>query len=256
MRDNRGVNRMVEVLNSGIDTGSSSNLVTKSTPVDGSVLKERNTNDQTSDSVKIHGADAKDGKSDDDRERKSNAQSASELNIKRSISHQSGNDLMINLDLDPDLDEIDYDEKCAKALTSEGDNDSQNTLGMDVDEPSENLYVSNTTRRSGSTAAAATAAPTKTDDDDIDDPVTIESEEESISKSNAPHESKVVVNGISGNSNKKGGSSSSSSSSAAEDADKETKSVDDSAATKTTNKSNKRKISISSDDEQAPPAKK
>ncbi|XP_055321488.1 GATA zinc finger domain-containing protein 7-like isoform X2 [Sitodiplosis mosellana] len=253
MRDNRGVNRMVEVLNSGIDTGSSSNLVTKSTPVDGSVLKERNIN-ETSDSTKIHGTDAKDAKTDDDRERKSNAQSASELNIKRSLSHQSGNELMINLDLDHDLDEIDYEEKCAKALTSEGDNDSQNTLGMDVDEPSENLYVSNTARRSGSTVASAAAAA-KTEEDDIDDPVTIESEEETLSKSNAPHESKIIVNGISSSNNNNNNKGSSSSSSAAEDVDKETKSVDDNMATKTTNKSNKRKISISSDDEQAPPAK-
>lgn len=230
MRDNRGVNRMVEVLNSGIDTGSTSNLVSKSTPVDASVLKERNIN-ETSDSTKLLGNDAKDTKTDDERERKSNAQSASELNLKRSLSQQSGNDLMINLD----LEEIDYEEKCAKALTSEGDNDSQNTLGMDVDEPSENLYVSNTARRSGSA--------TKTEND-IDDPMTIESEEES-SKSNAPHESTIIVNGI----NNKGSTSS------AEDGDKETKSMDDNV-TKTTNKSNKRKISISSDDEQAPPAKK
>lgn len=232
MRDNRGVNRMVEVLNSGIETGSSSGIVSKSTPVDASVLKERNSN-ESSDSNKAIANDLKDAKADDDRERKSNAQCASELIIKRSLSHQSGNDLMINLD----LDEIDYDDKCAKALTSEGDNDSQNALGMDVDEPSENLYVtSNKTRneydRSG---------PAAKSEDDIDDPVTIESEGES-SKSNAPHESTIVVNGI----NKVN--------SLTEDADKDTKSVDDNA--KATNKSNKRKISISSDEDQAPPAKR
>lgn len=235
MRDNRGVNRMVEVLNSGIETGSSSGIGSKSTPVDASVLKERNFN-EPSDSNKTIANDTKDSKADDDRERKSNAQCASELTIKRSLSHQSGNDLMINLDLD--LDEIDYDDKCAKALTSEGDNDSQNALGMDVDEPSENLYVtSNKTRneydRSGPVAKA---------EDDIDDPVAIESEGES-SKSNTPHESKIIVNGIN-NAN-----------SLTDDADKDTKSIDDNAA-KATNKSNKRKISISSDEDQAPPAKK
>lgn len=224
MRDNRS-NRMVEVLNSGIDTGNSSNLVSKSTPVDGSVLKERNINEAGDSPAK----GMSDRKIDNERESKLSAQNGSELMIKRSLSHQSGNDLMINLD----LDDIDYDEKCAKALTSEGDNDdSQNALGMDVDEPSENLYVTNKSHRSGSVV--------KTDDDIDDGAVTIESEDES--KSNAPNESKIVVNGIS-----KGNSSN-------EDSDKRTKSVDDKA--KNTNKSNKRKISISSDDEQAPPAKK
>ncbi|XP_031617830.1 putative uncharacterized protein DDB_G0282133 isoform X3 [Contarinia nasturtii] len=225
MRDNRG-NRMVEVLNSGIDTGSSSSLVSKSTPVDASVLKERNIN-ETGDSMAKGPTDRK---VDNEREGKLNAQNTSELMIKRSISQQSGNDLMINLD----LDELDYDEKCAKALTSEGDNDdSQNALSMDVDEPSENLYVTNNnTRRSGSIVKT---------DDDIDDPVTIESEDES--KSNAPHESTIVVNGIN-----KGSSSTD------DGDDKEMKTIDDNK-TKTTNKSNKRKISISSDDEQAPPAK-
>lgn len=239
MRDSRGVNRMVQVLNSGIETESSSNPVSKSTPVDATVLKERNTNEsnETAKSIANH---AKDSKADDNCELKSNAQSASELKLKRSLSHQSGNDLMINLD----LDDIDYDEKCAKGLTSEGDNDSLNALSMDVDEPSENLYVTNSNKTRNEYDRSGPMAKLE---DDIDDPVTIESEEES-SKSNAPHESKIIVNGIG-----KGNSSSSSTN----DTDKDNrKSPDDNNTVKTTNKSNKRKISISSDEEQGPPAKK
>lgn len=229
MRDSRGVNRMVDVLNSGIETGSSSNLVPKSTPVDASVLKERNTND-TNDPTRAFANDAKDSKPVDARECKLNAQSASELTIKRSVSHQSGDD-SINLD----LDEIDYDDKCAKALTSEGDNDSQNALSMDVDEPSENLYVEKNASNNQYERSTTKA------DENADDPVAIDSEEES-NKSNAPHENTIIVNGIS-----KGSSS-------AEEADKRTKSGDNAA--NVTIKSNKRKISISSDEERPPPAKK
>lgn len=239
MRDSRGVNRrMVEVLNSDIETGSSSNLVSKSTTVDATVLKERNTN-ESNETSKQNANNIKDFKADDERELKSNAQCASEMKFKRSLSHQSGNDLMINLD----LDEIDYDdEKCAKGLTSEGDNDSQNALSMDVDEPSENLYVNNNNKARNEYDRSG---PMEKSEDDIDDPVTIESEEES-SKSNAPHESTIIVNGIG-----KGNSLSKS------DSDKDNrKSVDDNDTVKATNKSNKRKISISSDEEQAPPAKK
>lgn len=234
MRDSRGVNRMVEVLNSGIDTGSSSNLVSKSSPVDSSVLKERNIN-ETNDSAKVHAAnDAKESRTDDDRDCKSKPQNTNELSIKRSVSHRSDNDLMIKLD----LDDIDYDdEKCAKALTSEGENDSQNALSMDVDDPSENLYVTNKSQNKYDGSGSDTKI-----EDDNDDPVTIESEDES-SKNTEPHKSAVVVNGIN-----KGSSS-------ADDADKDSKSNDDNSAHKTTNKSNKRKISISSDEDHEPSAK-
>lgn len=228
MRDNRGVNRMVEVLNSSIDSGSTSNLMSKSTPVDVSVLKERNTNDN-SDQAKARN-DGRDPKGDDNGECNSNAQSASELSVKRSVSHQSENNLMINLELE---DDIDYDDKCAKALTSEGDNDSH-ALGMDVDEPDDNLYVGD-----GSESGAKVA-------DDNDDPVTIESEEEDDEdvdksrKSQTTQQKAIVMNGINKNRS-------------SDNLDKEAKSGDENLV-----KANKkRKISISSDEEeQAPPAKK
>lgn len=218
MRDSRGVNRMVEVLNSGIDTGNSSNLVSKSSPVDSSVLKERNIN-ETNDSTKVHTAtDTKESKTEDDRSRKSKRQNANEFSS----------------DWAEEYDVYDDDEKCAKALTSEGDNDSQNALSMDVDEPSENLYTTNKTR----TKYDGSGSDTKIEDDN-DDPVAIESEDES-SKNMEPQKSAVVVNGIN-----KGSSS-------ADAADKDSKSNDNN---KTTNKTNKRKISISSDEDHEPAAK-
>lgn len=239
MRDNRGVNRMVEVLNSGIETGNSSNLIPKSSmSVDASVLKERNTNDSTSDSTKAHAIDTiKESKGNDSRESKLNAQcGASDSNIRQHCTSQrTSNDLMMNLD----LEEIDYDddEKCAKTLTSEGENDSQNTL-MDVDEPNENLYVT------ANASKQYDQPKEKCNDKNADDTVAIDSEEESNKKNEQEHDSSVVVNGI----NKYGSSTN--------DLDKDnTKSVDNTVKA-TTSKAMKRKVSISSDDDQQPPAKK
>lgn len=233
MRDNRGVNRMVEVLNSDIETGNSSNLIPKSSlSVDASVLKERNTNDSTSDSTKTHANDTvKESKANDSRESKLNAQCASDSNVKHNTSQRTSNDLMMNLD----LEEIDYDddEKCAKTLTSEGENDSQNTL-MDVDEPNENLYVN----------ANASKPKDKSNDKNANDPVAIDSEEEPNKRNEQEHESSVVVNGI----NKY--------SSSTNDVDQDNSKSVDSTVNATTSKSMKRKVSISSDDDQQPPAKK
>lgn len=278
MRDNRGVNRMVEVLNSGIETGNSSNLIPKSSlPVDAasSVLKERNTNDAIGDSTKTHAHDAiaKESKTNDARECKLNAHCASDSNSKQSSSQRTSNNLMMSLD----VDEIDYDvdddeddddededddEKCAK--TSECENDSQNAM-MDVDEPSESLYVTSDANKKyddqaktidGSDKKITTAIidddddvdDVDDDDDDDDEPVTIDSgeeEEKSIKKHKAEHESTVVVNGI----NK------SSITSANDAVDKENAKSSDNTVKATTSKAVKRKASISSDGDQAPPAK-
>lgn len=252
MRDNRGVNRMVEVLNSGIETGNSSNLIPKSSlSVDASVLKERNTNDSITDSAKAHANDiVKESKANDARECKLNAQCASDSNVKQNKSQRSANDLMMSLDLDEidydddddeDDDEDDDDEKCAKTLTSEGENDSQNTL-MDVDEPSENLYVvSNKNKQHDQPKDNGTT------DSNANDPVTIESGEESIKRNDQEHESSVVVNGINKNS-----------SSTSNDVDEIENTIKsgDSTVKATTSKTLKRKVSISSDEDQAPPAKK
>lgn len=231
MRDNRGVNRMVEVLNSSIETGNASNLIPKSSlSVDASVLKERNSNDASS-STKPHANDvavaAKETKSSDTRECKLSAQCVSDSNNKQNTSQRTSNDLMMGFD----LDELDYDdEKCAKALT--GENDSENTL-MDVDEPSENLYVTDKQHDQP-----------KNNGQDADDPVTIDSEEESNKRSEPEHESSVVVNGINKNCT------------SVNDADKSDSKLVDSTVKVTTGKSMKRKVSISSDEDQAPPAKK
>lgn len=240
MRDNRGVNRMVEVLNSGIETGNSSNLIPKSSlSVDASVLKERNTNDSTSDSTKPHANDvAKESKTNDSRETKLNAQCASDSNVnKHQTNQRTSNNLMMSLD----LDELDYDddEKCAKTLTSEGENDSQNTL-MDVDEPNENLYVTpNKSKQYDQSKENA-------NDKSADDAVTIDSEEESNKRSEQEHESgAVVVNGI----NKYNSSST-------DDVDKNNAKSVDNTVKATTSKSMKRKMSVSSDEDQQPPAKK
>lgn len=240
MRDNRGVNRMVEVLNSGIETGNSSNLIPKSSlSVDASVLKERNTNDSVSDSTKPHTNDtAKESKPNDSRESKLNAQCASDSNVRHSTSQRNSNNLMMSLD----LDEIDYDddddEKCAKALTSEGENDSQNTL-MDVDEPNENLYV--TANKSKHIDREPKENANKKS---VNDPVTIDSEEETNKRSEQEHESSIVVNGI----NKHNSSTN--------DVDKDNAKSADNTAKATTSKAMKRKVSISSDEDEQPPAKK
>lgn len=139
MRDNRGVNRMVEVLNSGIETGNSSNLIPKSSlSVDAAstVLKERNTNDATGDSTKAHDTIAKETKANDVRQCKLNAQCASDSNVQRTLNDQSFLDVddydEDDDDVDDDEDEDDY-EKCAKI--------SENDTLMDVDEPADSLYV-------------------------------------------------------------------------------------------------------------------
>lgn len=240
MRDNRGVNRMVEVLNSGIETGNSSNLIPKSSlSVDASVLKERNTNDSNSDSTKPHVNDvAKELKTNDSRESKLTAQCASDSNVKHSTSERNSNDLMMGLDLD-EIDYDDDDEKCAKTLTSEGENDSQNTL-MDVDEPNENLYV---TANKSKHIDREPKENANANDKSADDPLTIDSEDESNKRSEQEHESSVVVNGIN-NYN-----------SSTNDVDKDNAKSVDNTAKATTSKAMKRKVSISSDEDQQPPAK-
>lgn len=232
MRDNRGVNRMVEVLNSGIETGTSSNLIPKSSlTVDASVLKERNSNDSASDSAKPHPIDAiKESKPNDSRESKLNAECASDAKVKHTTNQRTANDLMMSLDLD-ELDYDDEDEKCAKTLTSEGENDSQNTL-MDVDEPNENLYVT-----------ANKPKGTDANDKSADDAVAIDSEEESNKRSQRGHESSVVVNGI----NKYNSSPN--------DVDKDSAETVDNSVKAPASKTMKRKVSLSSDEDQQPPAK-
>lgn len=240
MRDNRGVNRMVEVLNSGIETGNSSNLIPKSSlTVDASVLKERNTNDSASDPAKPHANDAiKESKTNDSRESKSNAECASDSSVKHSTNQRTSNNLMMSLDLD-EIDYDDDDEKCAKTLTSEGENDSQNTL-MDVDEPNENLYVT------ANKSKQYDREPKGNDDNakSADDTVAIDSEEESNKRSQQEHGNAVVVNGI----NKY--------SSSTNDVDKDHAESVDGPGKTTASKAMKRKVSISSDEDQQPPAKK
>lgn len=238
MRDNRGVNRIVEVLNSGIETGNSSNLIPKSSlSVDASVLKERNINDSTTDTSKPHANDViKESKANDSRESKLNAECASDANVKHSTNQRASNNLMMSLD----LDEIDYedDDKCAKTLTSEGENDSQNTL-MDVEEPNENLYVA------ANKSKQYDREPKENDANDksADDAVAIDSEDESNKRSEQDHGNSVVVNGI----NKHSSSSN--------DVDKDSAESADNTAKATSSKAMKRKVSISSDDDQQPPAK-
>lgn len=240
MRDNRGVNRMVEVLNSGIETGNSSNLIPKSSlTVDASVLKERNSNDSASDSAKPHANDAiKESKPNESRESKLNAECASDANVKHSTNQRTSTNLMMSLDLD-EIDYEDDDEKCAKTLTSEGENDSQNTL-MDVDEPNENLYVTANKSKPYDREPKGNDANDKSADDDA---VAIDSEEEPSKRSQRDHDSSVVVNGI----NKYNSSTN--------DTDKDSADAVDNTAKATASKAMKRKVSISSDEDQQPPAK-
>lgn len=222
MRDSRGMNRISSVFNNEIDSGSSSNLIRKSPSIDATILKERNSN---ADIKPIDNSDTKDGKSMNE----SNAQSASETKAKRHHHHQTNNELDVNdLTINLDLDEIDDDQlveedKCANNKQSE------NALSMDVDEPSEELYVSERYDRTDVT----TNRKIKTED-----AVTIESEEDS-SKSNGADETAHMMNGTS-----KDGSGSSQNDVCRDE------------TIKASTKSNKRKISISSDEELEPPSKR
>lgn len=251
MRDNRGVNRMVEVLNSGVETGNSSNLIPKSSVSVDAVLKERNTNDATSDSTKTaHDTLAKETKANDAREFKLNAQCASDSNVKHSSSQRNK---MMSLDVDEiDYDEDEDDDDEDEDDASDGENDSQNAM-MDVDEPNESLYVTSDTSKkynlpkasdNNDKEIASNIIEDDDDDDGDDEPEdSAEEEEKSIEKRESEHESAVVVNGI----NNKNGPTSN------DAVDKEK--LSDSTVKPTTSKAVKRKASISSDGDQAPPAK-
>lgn len=250
------MNRVAGVFNSDVDKGSPSHHISKSASLDASVLKERNSN-ESADAMKASqqndaNSSHKDGKSIKIVDCRSHAQSASnsETNTKKLSNQQSENeagDVAISLDLDLELNDdenVDDSEKCAKAMTSEGDNDSQNAISMDVDEPTEDLYVMKQTESNNA----------KQINDKLDKSVTIESEDESQSKEDdkVDGHQKIVVNGVD-----KSEQSSDTDPNENNDTDLEKgKLSGDSASSKNVTKTKKRKISISSDDEQPPPAKR
>lgn len=242
MRDNRGVNRMSDDFNDGIESGSTSELIRKSPSIDASVLKERNAIENTEPTLKLSNeSNAKSGKSTNEAvNNKSNAQctSVNDANNKRNhqITSEIGvNDLAINLDLDEiDNDHLVEEEKCAKRISD--DDEYDNELGMDVDDPSEELYL--TEKKDINRYDRLDAGAKRTIK--LENTVTIECEEES-SKSVGADENTVIMNG----SNKDGQSSDSTN---ANDENEIT-------ARKPSGKSNKRKISISSDEDSEPPSK-
>lgn len=186
----------------GTSVGSSSNLNRKSASIDVSVLKERNSKEtiDASKSSNDESSSHKEAKQLKMVDCRSTAQSASnsEISAKKASHHQQLNENKSSeiLDLDDDLDDyenIDDSEKRAKGMTSEGENDSQNAIGMDVDEPSEDLYVaekaSNQYKRSEYTNAQKNTEKNN-------EPVTIDSDDESESKEKADEPNEVLVNGI------------------------------------------------------------
>lgn len=239
MRDSRGVNRISDEFNDDIESGSTSKLIRKSPSIDASVLKERNANENTESTSKLSNeSKAKSGKSTNEADNnKSNAQCASVNDANNKRDHQITNEIDVNdLTINLDLDEIDNDhliekEKCAKRIS-----DDDNELGMDVDDPSEDLYLTEKTDTNRYDRLDGGAKRTIK----LENTMTIECEEES-SKSLGADENTVIMNGT----NKDGQSSDSTN---ANDENENT-------AVKPSGKSNKRKISISSDEDSEPPSK-
>lgn len=236
MRDNRGVNRISDEFNDGIESGSTSELIRKSPTIDASVLKERNANENTEPTLKLSNeSNAKSGKSTNEAadSNKLNAQCASVNDANNKRKHQITNDLTINLDLDEiDDDHLIDKEKCAKPIP-----DDDNELGMDVDDPSEELYLTDKTDTNLFDRLDGGAKRTIKLENTMN---TIECEEES-SKSIGADENTVIMNGT----NKDGQSSDSTN----------VNDENEATAVKPSGKSNKRKISISSDEDSEPPAK-
>lgn len=241
MRDNRGVNRISDEFNDGVESGSTSELIRKSPTIDASVLKERNANENSEPTLKLSSeSNAKSGKSTHEAadSNKLNAQCASVNDTNNKRNHQITNEIDVNdLTINLDLDEIDDDhlvdkEKCAKPIL-----DDDNELGMDVDDPSEELYLTDKTDTNLFDRLDGGAKRTIKLENTVN---AIDCEEES-SKSIGADENTVIMNGT----NKDGQSSDS------------TNANDENEATavKPSGKSNKRKISISSDEDFEPPAK-
>lgn len=237
MRDSRGINRISGEFNDDIESGSASNLehIRKSSSIDVSVLKERNANENTEPTLKLSNeSNAKSGKSTNEADNKKCA-SVNDANNK--CNNQITNEIDVNdLTINLDLDEIGNDhlvdkEKCAKRIL-----DDDNELGMDVDDPSEELYLTEKTDTNRYDRLDGGAKRTIKSENTV----TIECEEES-SKSIGADENNVIMNGT----NKDGQSSDS------------TNANDENEITvvRPSGKSNKRKISISSDEDSEPPSK-
>lgn len=155
--------------------------------------------------------------------------------------HQNENDddnETINLDLDEmDDEQSNVKDECAKAMSNiDGEHSNENDISFDVDEPSDDLYIS--TNNSKVDNQNTRSDMNNKIVDKMDDSVAIESgdEEDESSKSNGPDD-EMQTNLVNGANNK-------SNSNANIHSDE-----------KLSAKSNKRKFLISSDDEQSPPAK-
>lgn len=240
MRDSRGVNRIsdnddiIDEFNDDIESGSTSELIPKSPSINATVLKEQNSNENTEPNLKLlNESTAKSGRSTSESDNnKANAQCASVNDANNKLTNQiinkiDVNDLTINLD-DIDNDDVVVKEKCAKRIS-----DDDNELGMDVDDPSEELYLTQSpdTNRYDRLDVGANGTIK------LENTVTIECEKKS-SKSVSADENNVTINGTNNSSDSRNAND-----------------ENENSTVKPSGKSNKRKMSISSDEDSEPPSK-
>lgn len=240
MRDNRGINRIAAVLKGGADSSTSSlNLCRKSTPIDASVLKERNTN-ETNDTIKIlhimsaaESEKSKDMPTSVDSKLTTNVQCASDNDIKQSIASDEKK-MEITLDIADDDDDDDAEATATKKVTK-----SAKVISDDIESDKiDAVAVKVETNVHKKTNSDVEKASTSVANESVD----------SNAKSDSVEKNTVMVNGIDKIDDELTG-----------ERNKTAINVDDersSAHTVAANKSNKRKISISSEDEQPPPAKR
>lgn len=158
--------------------------------------------------------------------------------VGRQQQNENDNDSeTINLDLDDmDDEQSNVKDECAKAMSNvDGEHSNENDISFDVDEPSDDLYISANNSKANNQNNRSDMKNKVMDK--MDNSMAIESEDEDESgKSNGPDDEMQsnLVNGA----NKK------SNSNAKINSDE-----------KLSAKSNKRKFLVSSDDEQSPPAK-
>lgn len=214
------------------------------------MLKERNTNERKVTSIANASSDALKGEpTTDSRKSTSNGQSVSVsgsgnvTNTERPHENANVDDDDIILELDDIDDDYDDDkEECAKAKNShKSDSASRNDISIDVDEPSDDLYVTNSKPTNQSNRSDKEANNVRK----MNDSCRLDSDSESA-KNNGTAMKSGLVNGSSGSMDGK---------QTEKDDDDSDQSKHDELPLKSSGKSNKRKLSVSSDDDDLPPSK-